>query len=310
MKVMLASVLLSLLVVGSSAISIGTKLERDFGIYTTMPTTTTEASAAGWAPLDGTCQAGLGIIWTMNGTDMTEKRPLWLYFTPAGQVSGVAVLFMNHLNDQSQNLINLGFIVPHYPGDYFVAVGFRSGAAACSSSVQALPLGDRLIVNPQGIAHSVPLTAVAAAAEGWVKGSCFAGMGTHWFKDLSSPGSMTWASSQLMPIVTMYDEESENPTGNINAIFFASTVVQQSILPPNTNQWEPIPLPNVLMCKNFCNSSCTFSGTSFYSTLHVYMNERSRVTCKGGCTLGCCDGASNQDAESRRLRLNMKKSQP
>ncbi len=41
-------------------------------------------------------------------------------------------------------------------------------------------------------------------------------------------------------------------------------------------------------CKNFCDSNCHFSDTSFYSTLHLYMNDRSQVSCNGGCTIGCC----------------------
>ena len=220
-----------------------------------------------------------------------QSQPLWLYFTPRGQVSGVATLFYSHIVMQPQNLINLGYIVP-YPnggdGVYYVSVGFRSATDACSNYTFAQPLGDRLVIHPTGVAMSLPLTASDASSQGWVVGSCFGGMGRHWFLDLSSPGSMTWRSDWMLPVVTMYDEDSPSPTGNINAIFFASRVVQQSLVPPATNQWEPVPLPNLLMCKNFCNSSCTFYDTSFYSTLHIYMNNRSRITCHNGCTIGCC----------------------
>jgi hypothetical protein len=74
------------------------------------------------------------------------------------------------------------------------------------------------------------------------------GMGTHWFLDVTRNGSMTWQAANLFPIVTMYNEETATATGTINAFFFASSVVQQSLLPPSTNEWEPIPLPNILMC--------------------------------------------------------------
>jgi len=88
----------------------------------------------------------------------------------------------------------------------------------------------------------------------------------------------------------MYDMESVNPTNRINAFFFASSVVQQSIFPPNDNQWEPVPLPNYLMCKNMCDKDCTFHDTSFYSTAHIYMNDRADVTCYNDCKLACCGG--------------------
>ncbi len=63
-------------------------------------------------------------------------------------------------------------------------------------------------------------------------------MGTHWFRDVSQNGSMSWQAANLLPIVTMYDQESPNADGAINAFFFASSVVQQSLLPPSTNEWE------------------------------------------------------------------------
>ena len=306
MKSLLLVAAVTLLASLTSALSLGTLLERDFGVYDTMPITTTAATAAGWGPLNGLCEPGMGVAWTQNnGSYPSQHKPLWLYFTPGGQASGVATLFLNHIEHEKKNLISQGFIV-QYPGmaagSYYVSVGFRSTSDACSSSQQSKPLGDRLVVHPAGIAHHLPLTASDAASRGWVAGSCFAGMGTHWFRDLSSPGSMTWDASQLLPVVTMYDEESANPTNQINAIFFASTVVQQELIPPHENQWEPIALPDFLMCKNFCNSSCTFHGTSFYSTLHVYFNDRAPVTCKNGCTIGCCSGTSNMDDKSRRLK--------
>ena len=158
-----------------------------------------------------------------------------LYFTPeraGGQASGSAVLFYNHIWHQKQNLIDQGYIVPSDmvpSAPYQVSVGFRDPDDACTtgSSPSSLKLGDRLVINPEGVARHVPLTATEAQAQGWHKGSCFAGMGTHWFLDLSlQNGTMSWEIKNLLPIVTMYDEESENPTGQINAFFFASSVIQ------------------------------------------------------------------------------------
>eukprot|EP00121_Abeoforma_whisleri_P015156 Awhi_evm2s13972 len=86
--------------------------------------------------------------------------------------------------------------------------------------------------------------------------------------------------------------------GEINAVFFASSTVQSelSVLPPKVlpNGWEPIPLPNLLMCANACDAECTFRGTLAYSTMHFYFKGYKGITCpaetyclspKGGA---CC----------------------
>lgn len=77
-------------------------------------------------------------------------------------------------------------------------------------------------------------------------------MGHHYFRDLSGAApDMSWVGGNLLPVVPMY-----NVNGTINAFFFASTDVQQGITGPH--QWEPVPLVDALMCKNFCNKACTF----------------------------------------------------
>jgi hypothetical protein len=275
--------------VACAGVSIGNILQRDYTVYVPLPLTTTAAVAAGWAPFNGTtCTPGLGIAYGQDSEGPTEEHPLILFFTPSGQVSGAAAMYRG--DDQPQNLIDRGYLLPWAASRHIVTVGFRSQTDSCSLLNHSLPLGDRLVLNPAGIAQALPLTAADASDQGWVAGSCFSGMGKHWFLDVSTFGSMTWRAANLLPIVTMYDEDSPNPTGAINAFFFASAVVQQTLLPPNDNQWEPIPLPNFLMCKNFCNESCTFTDTDFFSTLHIYMNDRANVTCRNGCTIGCCKG--------------------
>ncbi len=272
-------------------VSIGTLMERDYTVYTPLPTTAEQAASQGWVPLVNStyCEPGLGVPYTQGAGTPDESKPLWLYFTPAGQASGAAVMYYDHIEKQPQHLINLGFIVPtQNAGEYYVSVGFRSPTEACSYENSSLPLGDRLVVHPQGIAHSLPVTTTDAGNRGWVPGSCFQGMGRHWFRDLSNFGSLTWQADTILPIVLMFNEDGDTPTYTINAFFFASTVVQQTLVPHAANQWEPIPLPNVLMCKNLCNSSCTFSETEFWSTLHIYMNDRAKSNCPGGCTFACC----------------------
>lgn len=258
-----------------------------------MPVDAATATKQGWLPMYGTqCLNGLGVAYAQakskNGTNPSE--PVVLYYTPGGQASGVGVFV---LGDSKPKLVDRFFMDAGKSGSYkrkFISVSFRSETAACSLAVSKYPLGDRLVVNAGsgGIKMELPVTRKDAAAAEWVRGSCFQGMGNHWFKDLTGP-HLTWEAENLLPVVIMYDEESENADNEINAFFFADSDRQQQALPPNANQWEPIPLPNFAMCKNFCNSSCTFHDTSLFSTLHVYLKDYKKVTCNGGCTIGCCD---------------------
>jgi len=274
------------------AISIGDRLVRDYTVYSTMPVNVSLARAQGWSPMRMDCLAGLGIPYAQGGSDnaTSTDKPIVLYFTPAGQAAGVGVYV---LGDSKPKLVERGFLTDAGThGSYkrmYISVSFRAHDAACSSSVSALPLGDRLVVNAGsgGIAMELPVTRSAAQASGWVAGSCFQGMGTHWFKDLSGK-DLSWRAENLLPVVVMFDEESDGADEHISAFFFATPDRQQSMFPPSTNQWEPIPLPNFAMCKNFCDSACTFHDTSAFSTLHVYLRDYTKVTCHNGCTIGCC----------------------
>ena len=48
---------------GPTNASIGDTLERSYGIYAQLPTTTTEAKAKGWVPMSSKCTPGLGVAW-------------------------------------------------------------------------------------------------------------------------------------------------------------------------------------------------------------------------------------------------------
>ena len=97
-------------------------------------------------------------------------------------------------------------------------------------------------------------------------------------------------AANLLPVVVMFDEFESS--GELNAIFFASSDRQQSLFPPSSNQWEAVALPNVLMCKNFCDAHCTFHDTSLFSTLHLYFRDYQQVSCKSDCQVGCCPGTT------------------
>eukprot|EP00494_Astrolonche_serrata_P020860 UN21091 len=109
-------------------------------------------------------------------------------------------------------------------------------------------------------------------------------MGFHYFNDLATKDtSMSWVAENMMPIVPMY------ANGVIQEFFFASTDLQQTVFPPGANEWEPVGLPNILMCKNWCDDNCGWKDTSWWSTMHIYLKDRGLAKCAGGCTTSCCD---------------------
>ena len=139
-----------------SRVPLGDRLERDFTVYTSMPSTASDAKAAGWVPLSE-CMDGLGVPFAQSDAGLTESKPLVLYFTPAGQASGVGALFRGEYPD---NLIQKGYLQNIGQSEYFISVSFRSAAESCSSSMSPLYLGDRLVINAGsgGIAEELPLT--------------------------------------------------------------------------------------------------------------------------------------------------------
>jgi len=266
---------LFVLIIAASSVSIGDRLFRTYTDYVPLPTTIVAAVAAGWNTT-GLCDPDLGVAYNFKDFGPTVDAPMTLYFTQAGQAAGVGV---DVYGDLPANLIGLGFWESVDDAQYHITVSFRDPSEMCSSMPSSNILGDRLIINADGIGFEIPTTESGAIGGNWHKGSCFSGMGHHWFYDVSTAPEMSWKAENLLPVIAMYN-------GSINAIFFASTSVQQGVF--DAHWWEPVPLINALMCKNTCDSDCTFSGTTFWSTFHVYLRDYTQVTCAGGCTIGCC----------------------
>lgn len=191
-------------------------------------------------------------------------------------------------------LLKAGYFTQVAKNQYRLTVTFDKVAAGCiTNSSSSTTLGDRLIVNANTIAHPIPVTEDDAVANKWHKGSCFYGMGHHYFYDLETAPDMSWKAGNVLPgtspnfrvnsnhsVVAMYDK------GLINAFFFTDTTIQQGVF--NAHWWEPIPLPNYLMCFNTCDSSCHFEETNFWSTLHIYLRDYTKATCANGCSTHCC----------------------
>lgn len=287
----------------------GEKMERDFKVYDSLPLGAAALKKAGWKISNMTtswswCNKHLGYEWYQpTATAFTRSLPIILYTTEAGQPSGVGVDVVGDLEGNPPfSKEQLPYTVPRGFQDgsrtiYRINVAFRKGEIMCDGSSSDAFLGDTLIVNPGGkMSKEIPLTEDESAAEGWVRGSCFNTMGWHRFFDTSGgpfpDGELSWKGENVFPVVAMYHQ------GAINAIFFNSWTVQQTLLPPSSNQWEPIPLPNPLMCKNLCSPNCGFTGTSMWSTMHIYFRDHTEVTCEPGlkCNLpgmGCCEASTS-----------------
>jgi hypothetical protein len=314
---------------------IGDALQHRYTVYADLPTNASEAIAQGFQPLvadfaggsgPAACTADTGTPWT-HGGKLARDTPYALHFSAAGQLAAITVsVFQNRYSPGSAYLatmIDRGYLtndtVAHsltwagandwepYVGSF--TVSFReSGASLCDTTTTFDELlGTRIAVLSHGqvypaasaqtpprraVTHVLPRTAAAAEAEGYVRGACFDGMGWHYFKDLVAPDrTISWEASNLMPIVPMY-----NPIhGNLNAIFFASAVVQQSNgFFPAANSWEPVPLTNSMQCANFCDSSCGFAGAASWdrrwSTMHFYFHPHSQsdLTCSKSSEIRHC----------------------
>jgi len=257
--------------------SIGDRLIRTYTVYQDLPQNITNAQSLGWLQ-SSTCDPYLGIPFNFQASAPSVDYPLTLYFTAAGQLAGAAVEVFGSVE---QNLLSKGFFQTTANSDqWHISISFRAPSAMCSGITTPGSIGDRLVINANTIAYPLPTTEQSAISGKWHKGSCFYGMGHHYFYDLASAPNMSWKSANLLPVVTMFDK------GVINAVFFASSTIQQGLF--GAHWWEPIPLFNALMCKNTCDADCTFQGTSAWSTFHLYFREYQEVTCANDCSIACC----------------------
>ena len=97
---------------GFETASVGNQLHRDFGVYAPMPTTQAQAVSAGWVAKGGStqCILGLGIEYVQSVNQDDASKPLSLYFTPGGQLTGAGVFA---LGPSKPKLIKSGFWLPN-----------------------------------------------------------------------------------------------------------------------------------------------------------------------------------------------------
>ena len=181
------------------------------------------------------------------------------------------------------NLVEKGFWIPVGSSEWMLSASFRGIENMCNSTYKADEvLGDRLVINQQSINYTIPLTAAEAQCSQWTPGSCMVTMGEHWFYDLSSAPVQSWNSSNLLPIVAMYYPPNIN--GTLSTFFFTTPVKQPGSNPLSIpGDWEVPALTPPDMCLNYCDSTCTWPGVDYWSTMHIYINSQwTYITCPNG----------------------------
>jgi len=261
--------------------------------YNSLPIDEDGLKRAGWTKQSTSCDPKLGYAWTQESTGATKSKPLKIYTTEGGQLSGIGIIIQGGLPGPQKKWTTKSPLVGPSDLDH-IDVALRTGRIICDGAFSSDFIGNALIVNPNGQAadrKTLPMVEGDAMEEGWQRGSCFDTMGTHWFLDTQSNGAMTWKADNVFPVVIMFHE------GKLNSIFFASKVPQRD------GGWEPSALPNRLMCFNMCDKNCKFTDNNGgpWSTSHVYFNDHSQVKCDISWTkckvpwpskMACCDGAS------------------
>jgi len=245
-------------------------LVRTALLYHDLPITTDDAVSGGWQNFTD-CDEDLGIAYTSSSSnEPTKGHPVIIYFTAGGQIAGMGMV---HFGAPISSLET--YWQPFTSGNYLITVSFRPNEDLCSGKVFDEPIGTQLVVDQGSANIQLPLSEDAATAAMWTKGGCIGGMGTHWSLDLSTAPQMSWESANLFPVVTMYNEQAD---GVVSAFFITTPHLQYS---EPLGPWEG-PLPTFLMCKNWCNSTCTWD-VSMWNTLHFYLDDHNLNTCASRC---------------------------
>jgi hypothetical protein len=159
----------------TAGISLGDGLWRTFGHQTGLPLTVSEAKSAGWVNVTS-CDPNLGILYAQDASGVSEKHPLGLYFTAAGQVAGVQTTIYGSNRQVGAaapaNIVSKGYWKADDDEKWHMDVSFRAPSEMCSSSASKDLNGDRVVINQDTIKHSIPLTAGAAQGADWTQGSC------------------------------------------------------------------------------------------------------------------------------------------
>jgi hypothetical protein len=270
--------------------------------FSSLSGVTPDSPLEGYAP-SAACDPQLGYLWSPSGGPSLSK-PLSFYYNKAGQIAGLRVDVFGEGAAQGK-MIDNGYYTPAGDNHWYLSVSFRPAEAMCTDDESSEPIGDRLVINQDSIAESIPMTAAGAKAAGFMPGSCMTSMGQHWFYDLAAAPSNSFISGNLLPIVPMYHMEGALE-GTLNAFFFTTPICQgpnqDGTDTPHT--WDNVKplgcgLTPSMMCENFCDDRCSTamvfgahnswesSGTSHWATFHIFFNAdpKNQPTCPGYSTV-------------------------
>eukprot|EP00656_Telonema_subtile_P012025 TRINITY_DN1602_c0_g1_i1.p1 TRINITY_DN1602_c0_g1~~TRINITY_DN1602_c0_g1_i1.p1 ORF type:complete len:416 (+),score=77.16 TRINITY_DN1602_c0_g1_i1:110-1357(+) len=237
----------------------------------------------------GDCHPKLGYHWQPKG-GITPKYPLSLYYTKGGQIAGMRVDVYGKGAAQGKQ-VSEGYYISDGDDQWHLSVSFRGEEELCSGHTSSEPIGDRLVINQNTIAKSMPMTADEAQRLGFMPGSCMKSMGQHWLYDLEASPGTSWVSGDLLPLVTMYHPPNSDNAGSFNAFFFTTPTCQG---PAHKGaevifSWDKVPkfvgcaLSSAAMCENYCDKHCSTtpvfgknpwesSNTEHWATMHVFFN--------------------------------------
>jgi len=268
--------------VGIAYATFGDRVIHTAFAYKNFPLTRDAAESGDWRRVNSNCIPGKGVAY-VHKNGVASSTPAFLYFA---QSNGALAGFQLRRWVQSTGS----------PADRFweapsvdlscsasdcsdIFVQFRDPSTVCGTNfAMGNGVGDRIVVGSKQL--RVPLNATDAKMKGWMEGDCIPGMGIHYSMNLGGPlGKGNWNASSLFPIMPMYDAQS----GNINAILIANPHLANAF---PLGWWEG-PIPNILMCKNWCSTSgCGFVDTLIWSTMHFWFRDHSGISCTGArCSL-------------------------
>jgi len=240
---------------------VGDRLWRTFLVFSPIPLNSTDADAEGWAA-EGGCDNNLGTQYTMDGS------PIVVYYTAAGQIAGVGIT----TQDQPPQPL-IGSYWKPYGSGYEVTVSFRNSSLMCSGDMSEDAIGDQLVINQDTVAQNIPLNVDSATAAQWTPGHCISKMGTHWAYDLATHPVLTHEVENLVPIIPMYNPETNDVSAFLVHINHIEKVEPFGI-------WEGPFIPS-LFCYNFCDP-CTWDAT-FISTMHFMLTDPDLNVCTTSC---------------------------
>lgn len=151
--------------------TLGDGLWRTYSKYVAMPTTSSDASSQGWFASDDACTPKLGQAWAQNSNGLpSTKKPIVLYFTPQGQVSGVGTVGYGNFTGKVVEQ-NYWQKMDGVEDQYFVSVTFRDPDSVCDSNFTSTDLlGDRALINANVLSRAIPLQQSDAINEGYETG--------------------------------------------------------------------------------------------------------------------------------------------